>query len=917
MAVTITGSELRAALRFGSSAEEVAEASRLLAYATEACTQHAPNAPNVAHNEAVVRLCGYLVDAPTAGRNMAFADALRNSGAASILAPYRTVRAASTGGVAATRSSGAGSPSISFTPQSAYAYRVQPTLTAPAVSTDQAISDTGAGYVHKLLDAWSAPAGITADNDFVTEWEGSIAIEVATACNLAVILRTTHKFGSPEKTLVHERTVFHDLVAGVRQTFPMTAYFSRSVVRTGTFRGVTVTAEDIAGTSEISYELELRTFQRKSEATRISNTLKAFTGDAIETTSYQLRQAVAGSTTTSSTGGVTEARVNQLIAAALANQPSGATLPPTATPEEATAGDSGGSLRSWTATLIRIAINAVVPAVFRTGNTDVIPASKLPAGGGAEAIHDLQDLTADLHLDGRANSVQITDASAIAFAVTGIPGDVTAIAAGDAPLDVGSIVFSGQLDDVTAAVLDENNLPIEAIIRLSRAQDRSEWELRVGGAVYPGSHWSPIQVTNGGYFDYFFTGYGAGDFRGWRSQHTTTYEGNLGEGADGIRAQLATVTDVVRDLHLDGATRLDENSDVAIGGVAAATILIADEIAIEEQEKSLNVGSVVFRAAQTGSFSFGEATATQTVRPLIRLKTTERVTDWRIRFVDSRGRTNDFVGGGWVPIDVTNGDAGFSYYISGAANAVRFSLWKSVQETTYHGALADGIVNVNDLNAALQARLVPGTSGSPAAGSVVTWTGSIADWGAPGVPADKAITVAKLADAVVARLLPTGGSNGQYLGRASGSPAWLAAPGGGSSLTLLGDATIAIGDDDTFYATGLTLPTNKDWLWVGAQSHTEVRGAGDGQVTTYFPPGVRVAVAIADLVALTDATTGGTPVDFSTTAASINCLVTEIVELQNFRDVLLGATSTREILVAIPSINTGASIEGKIRFWTE
>ena len=40
MAVTITAVELAAALRLGDSAEETAEATRLLAYATEAVTKH-------------------------------------------------------------------------------------------------------------------------------------------------------------------------------------------------------------------------------------------------------------------------------------------------------------------------------------------------------------------------------------------------------------------------------------------------------------------------------------------------------------------------------------------------------------------------------------------------------------------------------------------------------------------------------------------------------------------------------------------------------------------------------------------------------------------------------------------------------------------------------------------------------------
>ena len=43
MAVTITVTELRAALRLNDSAEETAEVTRLLAYSTEAIEQHAPD----------------------------------------------------------------------------------------------------------------------------------------------------------------------------------------------------------------------------------------------------------------------------------------------------------------------------------------------------------------------------------------------------------------------------------------------------------------------------------------------------------------------------------------------------------------------------------------------------------------------------------------------------------------------------------------------------------------------------------------------------------------------------------------------------------------------------------------------------------------------------------------------------------
>ena len=93
MAITITATELLAALRLEDSAEETAEVTRLLSYCTEAVTQHAPDAPDVAQNEAVRRLAGFLFDMPEAGRGMAYANALRNSGAARMLLPYRIHRA--------------------------------------------------------------------------------------------------------------------------------------------------------------------------------------------------------------------------------------------------------------------------------------------------------------------------------------------------------------------------------------------------------------------------------------------------------------------------------------------------------------------------------------------------------------------------------------------------------------------------------------------------------------------------------------------------------------------------------------------------------------------------------------------------------------------------------------------------------
>ena len=93
MAVTLTIAQLLNALRLGDSTEETTEATRLLAYATEAVTKRAPGAPDTAHNEAGIRLAGYLFDQPFAPASARYSNALRNSGADAILLPYRKHRA--------------------------------------------------------------------------------------------------------------------------------------------------------------------------------------------------------------------------------------------------------------------------------------------------------------------------------------------------------------------------------------------------------------------------------------------------------------------------------------------------------------------------------------------------------------------------------------------------------------------------------------------------------------------------------------------------------------------------------------------------------------------------------------------------------------------------------------------------------
>ena len=97
MAVTITVAALAAAIRVGDTAAETAEITRLRAYAITTVSRHLgtayAGAPDTVVDEATVRLCAYLYDAPTVSSGDRLANSLRNSGAASILLPYRLHRA--------------------------------------------------------------------------------------------------------------------------------------------------------------------------------------------------------------------------------------------------------------------------------------------------------------------------------------------------------------------------------------------------------------------------------------------------------------------------------------------------------------------------------------------------------------------------------------------------------------------------------------------------------------------------------------------------------------------------------------------------------------------------------------------------------------------------------------------------------
>ena len=170
MALTLTQVELSAAIRLGDNAEEIAEATRLLAFTTEAITRHLGTtayeaAPEAVVNEAAIRLAGYLFDQPNAGRGLSFANAGRNSGAWTILLPYRVHRAGTTGDAVAAAQEAMGTPGNPVTDVSvdAVAATITVTFADGTTRTDTLPAGMDGGVLDQTARDAAADAQATAD----------------------------------------------------------------------------------------------------------------------------------------------------------------------------------------------------------------------------------------------------------------------------------------------------------------------------------------------------------------------------------------------------------------------------------------------------------------------------------------------------------------------------------------------------------------------------------------------------------------------------------------------------------------------------------------------------------------------------------------------------------------------------------
>ena len=234
-------------------------------------------------------------------------------------------------------------------------YRAAPTLTTPTpVTTDMAIANTGDGVIFTLLDRVTFPGGINPSLDFFTEWEGFLILELDSAASAGVVLRTKHYFGTGgSKELTHEREYRADTAAGRRLTIPLGVFDSISRATPGTHSGVNIVAGDLNLTSDITYEIEIRSYNRKTNA-RTANTLAYAAFQDIGTLSYQIG---SGSSLPESTG-VTQDEVDASIAAAV------------------TALRNGVAANMDTLAELAAAIAAIVP-----GATWQAPSPNAPTGG--------------------------------------------------------------------------------------------------------------------------------------------------------------------------------------------------------------------------------------------------------------------------------------------------------------------------------------------------------------------------------------------------------------------------------------------------------------------------------------------------------------------------------------------------------
>ena len=236
---------------------------------------------------------------------------------------------------------------------------------------------------------------------------------------------------------------------------------------------------------------------------------------------------------------------------------------------------------------------------------------------------------------------------------------------------------------------------------------------------------------------------------------------NLERAVEGLRS-------VTRDLAIVG----DVDALVQVEDAALAALYADTGGAIDQNDPQVDFEDVVNRPDQGW-------TATRVV---VRLATTHDRADYRVRFTGD-GLTHDIPGSHWQPLTVQNPSPGYAYFTAESGNLIggsvdSLTLWSREHPTIYQGQLGPGVVTAASL-----ADDVPTLPVATAANQLLAANNAKA-WAAVARVPDTLVDFDSLAVALRGRVLPTGGSDGQVLGRASGAPAWMAAPSGGGAAPV-------------------------------------------------------------------------------------------------------------------------------------
>lgn len=1022
MAVTLDVAGVRGALRLGDSAEETAEATRLLAYATEAISRHLGDAyadtPAVIVNEGALRLAAFLYDQPNAGRGVAYANAMRSSGAGAILLPYRIHRAGSTAEAVAAAQEAMGSPG-------------NPVIDVSVSLADGTLTVTFADGTTRVE---SLPAGGGGGVDQ--------AARDAAASNTAKLMPP-----SPAEAANAQSTTIRGWTAGLIRTLveavvPLWARDAVTVVPpakiSGTIRGHRVFVQDTAPTSGLDGDVWIKNATTSHPALYGHNGIAfqldfSFFGGRVH---YQTTPVnVALDTPNANRGDL----LFELVAGTLKIYRRVTSSPYWVSIGTVTGGGGGGGIN------VQDAIASIVEPFALLGNSIEIPTGKfpfsIPAWLASPLTHDIPWTLLDstLHRWTEAINTDVIDDDklpVIRFVPdpTGVPdGQIAKVLGGvwtladDAQGESGGDVTAAEYVRIAAPMSygTDNTALLNATdwrdyewltVVFKRTQDSVDYPLHILTHTLDREHDIQVPIEQNAKIDVYatagsdsltlgnlsgITGSPADsdtvEIWGYKPPFRTTGAGG-GLSAAGITGLTAASNDEVhtnaifpgvfggvlrkfsfqnlinlvrstvglgRQINPTGSTDnvgkvpvlREDGSDfhyelanpVTLPSIASnaptnpdqmhAGILYKDTAEGETAneiyyKRKHDRESVIIAFNDTSPRSFGTdyrsfgwtahiipdvaepvpGTSPYPSRPMhwnafIRVQgIASGLYEWRL-YADAA-----FTGFATIYLDMRSADdpdtfiqnapltkvAGESYWSGGTHTQADFpfrviasrGLRPHIRLRSADDTLSTSIIHLIEVDDVREAI----------------------------VDEDRLHSAyADILDLMAARFaqsgLPDGGNTGDILFRQSGSTGWasfaMAVGSLGLADSILGSATVSMTQAAIWYATGVTLPTDKRWLYLSVGPHTETGGGA----TSYYGANPWARVLIADMLLLPDGINGGAATDQSTvSAASVNAINSEVAELQSFRDVLVGVTDANELLVGVPHLNVGKTLSGPIRF---